>query len=92
LFRFSQVTNNGISLVQTFSLGKPAAIVTLSIGKGKLSFEPDLRFSLKEKPWIVPLPGTTKLHRLTENNEAAFIQLTVEEFQEIEDASAHIKL
>ncbi len=54
LFHFSgsvSVTNNGISLVPTFSLGKPAAMGNLSMGKGKLSFEPDLRFSLEGKPW-----------------------------------------
>ncbi len=47
---------------------------------------------LAQKPWIVPIPGTTKLHRLTENNGAASIQLTAEELQEIETASAHIKV
>jgi hypothetical protein len=45
------VTNNGISLIPTFSLGKPATIVSLSMGKGKLSFEPELRFALEGKPW-----------------------------------------
>lgn len=47
---------------------------------------------LAQKPWIVPIPGTTKLHRLTENNGAAFIQLTAQELQEIENASAEIKI
>ncbi len=47
---------------------------------------------LAQKPWIVPIPGTTKLHRLTENNGAASIQLTAEELQDIETASAHIKV
>lgn len=45
------VTNNGISLVPTFSLGKPATIFLLSVGKGRLSFEPDMRFALEGKPW-----------------------------------------
>lgn len=45
------VTHNGISLIPTFSLGKPAAIILLSIGKGKLTFEPDIRFALEGKPW-----------------------------------------
>ena len=35
-----------------------------------------LAWVLAQKPWIVPIPGTTKLHRLTENNGAAFIELT----------------
>lgn len=51
-----------------------------------------LAWVLAQKPWIVPIPGTTKLHRLTENNVAAAIQLTAEELQEIETASAHIKV
>lgn len=51
-----------------------------------------LAWVLAQKPWIVPIPGTTKLHRLTENNGAASIQLTKEELQEIEDASAHITI
>ena len=45
------VTNNGISLVPTFSLDKPAAIINLNFSAKKLSFEPDLRFSLEGKPW-----------------------------------------
>ena len=47
---------------------------------------------LAQKPWIVPIPGTTKLHRLTENNGAASIQLTAAELQEIEAASAQIEV
>jgi hypothetical protein len=45
------VTNNGISLIPTFSLGKPAAIFNMSVGTRKLSFEPEFRFSLEGKPW-----------------------------------------
>jgi hypothetical protein len=45
------VTNNGISLVPTFSLGKPAVLFHLSRGKGRLSFDPDMRFALQGKPW-----------------------------------------
>lgn len=44
-------THNGISLIPTFSLGKPATIINLSMGKGKLSFEPEMRFALEGKPW-----------------------------------------
>lgn len=51
-----------------------------------------LAWVLAQKPWIVPIPGTTKLHRLTENNGAANIQLTAQELKEIEDASAQIKI
>lgn len=45
---------------------------------------------LAQKPWIVPIPGTTKLHRLTENNGAAAIEFTAEELQKMEAASAQI--
>lgn len=45
------VTNNGISLIPTFSLGEPAAIFNIYMAKKKLSFEPELRFSLEGKPW-----------------------------------------
>jgi hypothetical protein len=47
----AMITNNGISLVPTFSLGKPAALFIFSMGGKRLSFEPDLRFSLEGKPW-----------------------------------------
>ena len=45
------VTNNGISLIPNFTLGKPATIFDLSMGRGKLSFEPQFRFALEGKPW-----------------------------------------
>lgn len=45
------VTNTGISLIPTFSLGKPALIADLSLGRKKLFFEPQLRFALEGKPW-----------------------------------------
>ena len=44
------VTNNGISLIPTFSLEKPAAIFDMSVGR-RLRFEPQFRFSLEGKPW-----------------------------------------
>lgn len=45
------VTNNGISFIPNFTLGKPATIFDLSMGKGNLSFEPQFRFALEGKPW-----------------------------------------
>ncbi len=47
------ITQNGIALVPTFSLGKPAGIVMLSMGKKKFNFDPEFRFSLEGKPWSV---------------------------------------
>lgn len=51
-----------------------------------------LAWILAQKPWIVPIPGTTKLHRLTENNAAASITLTANELQEFETAFAQIQV
>ena len=51
-----------------------------------------LAWVLAQKPWIVPIPGTTKLHRLTENIGAVAIELTSKELQEMEAASAQIKV
>jgi hypothetical protein len=45
------VTNNGISLVPTFSLGDPAAQFNLKLAKKNFSFEPEMRFALEGKPW-----------------------------------------
>lgn len=45
------VTNNGISLLPTFTLGKPAAIFDLSLAGKRFSFEPQFRFALEGKPW-----------------------------------------
>lgn len=51
-----------------------------------------LAWVLAQKPWIVPIPGTTKIHRLTENNGAANIEFTAAELQEMEEASAQVKI
>ncbi|WP_321347749.1 hypothetical protein [uncultured Draconibacterium sp.] len=45
------VTNNGISIVPSFSLGEPAAVFDLSIGGDQFRFEPQFRFSMEGKPW-----------------------------------------
>jgi aryl-alcohol dehydrogenase-like predicted oxidoreductase len=49
-----------------------------------------LAWLLAKKPWIVPIPGTTKLHRLEENIGAASIELTPDDLQQIEAAAAQI--
>jgi aryl-alcohol dehydrogenase-like predicted oxidoreductase len=49
-----------------------------------------LAWLLAQKPWIVPIPGTTKLHRLEENIGAAAITLTPQDLQEIDAATAKI--
>jgi aryl-alcohol dehydrogenase-like predicted oxidoreductase len=49
-----------------------------------------LAWILAQKPWIVPIPGTTKLHRLEENIGAAEIELTADDLREIDEASSRI--
>src|SRR5579884_3955202 len=51
-----------------------------------------LAWLLAQKPWIVPIPGTTKLTRLEENIGAANVQLTPEDLREIDSASSRIKV
>lgn len=49
-----------------------------------------LAWLLALKPWIVPIPGTTKLHRLEENIGAADVELTADDLREIEEAAGKI--
>jgi aryl-alcohol dehydrogenase-like predicted oxidoreductase len=49
-----------------------------------------LAWLLAQKPWIVPIPGTTKLHRLDENLGSAAIELSADDLREIEEAAAKI--
>jgi aryl-alcohol dehydrogenase-like predicted oxidoreductase len=51
-----------------------------------------LAWLLAKKPWIVPIPGTTKLARLEENLGAAEVELTPDEVRALEDASSKIKI
>jgi aryl-alcohol dehydrogenase-like predicted oxidoreductase len=51
-----------------------------------------LAWLLAQKPWIVPIPGTTKLTRLEENIGAVAVQLTADDLREIESASSKIKV
>jgi len=51
-----------------------------------------LAWLLAQKPWIVPIPGTTKLHRLEENIAAAEVELTAGDLEEIERAAAEIQV
>jgi len=49
-----------------------------------------LAWLLARKPWIVPIPGTTKLNRLEENMGAVAIELTPDDLREIESAASKI--
>jgi aryl-alcohol dehydrogenase-like predicted oxidoreductase len=54
--------------------------------KGATRAQIALAWLLAQKPWIVPIPGTTKLHRLEENLGAADVELTADDLRAIEDA------
>ena len=49
-----------------------------------------LAWILAQKPWMVPIPGTTKLHRLEENNGAAAVELTADDLRQIDSATSKI--
>ena len=49
-----------------------------------------LAWLLAQKPWIVPIPGTTKLHRLEENIAAVSVELSAGDLREIEDSASRI--
>jgi len=51
-----------------------------------------LAWLLAQKPWIVPIPGTTKLSRLEENLHAASLELTPEDLSDLEDAASRITI
>ncbi|WP_026854171.1 aldo/keto reductase [Geothrix fermentans] len=60
--------------------------------KGVTPAQVALAWLLAQKPWIVPIPGTTKLHRLEENLGAAAVELTPEDLREIQAASEKVQL
>lgn len=70
-----------LNIIERFSKEKNATNAQIAIA-----------WILAKKPWIVPIPGTTKIPRLTENNGAATIEFTAEELQEIETASTQIEI
>ncbi|HEY3705141.1 MAG TPA: aldo/keto reductase [Terracidiphilus sp.] len=51
-----------------------------------------LAWLLAQKPWIVPIPGTTKLHRLEENIGAVEVDLSKQDLEQIENAAAEVKI
>jgi aryl-alcohol dehydrogenase-like predicted oxidoreductase len=60
--------------------------------KGATPGQIALAWLLAQKPWIVPIPGTRRLHRLEENMGAADVELSAEELAEIEDAASKIQV
>jgi aryl-alcohol dehydrogenase-like predicted oxidoreductase len=51
-----------------------------------------LAWLLAQKPWIVPIPGTRKLHRLAENMASTEVELTADDLREIEEAASRIEV
>jgi aryl-alcohol dehydrogenase-like predicted oxidoreductase len=78
------------------ALKQNQAVVDLLAGiahrKGATPGQIALAWLLAQKPWIVPIPGTRKLHRLTENIGAADVELSTDELTEIEDAASKIEV
>jgi aryl-alcohol dehydrogenase-like predicted oxidoreductase len=60
--------------------------------KGATAAQIALAWILSQRPWIVPIPGTTKMHRLEENLAAAQLELTPDDLAEIDRASGEIEV
>ena len=60
--------------------------------KGATPAQIALAWVLAQKPWMVPIPGTTKLHRLEENLAAASLELSADDLREIDEASSRITI
>jgi len=69
-----------------------AALERIATRKGRTPAQLALAWVLAQKPWIAPIPGTTKAHRLAENLGAADLALTAEDLTEIEVATSNIAL
>ncbi|KVK73423.1 aldehyde oxidase [Burkholderia ubonensis] len=64
----------------------------ISDSKGAMRAQEALAWLLARKPWIVPIPGTTKLHRLDENAGAVAVELTTDDLAAIEAALTQIRI
>lgn len=67
-------------------------LASIAQRKGATPGQIALAWLLAQKPWIVPIPGTRKLHRLEENIGAAHVELSEEELGEIQDAASKIQV
>jgi len=68
------------------------ALSRIAEQKGITNAQVAIAWLLAQKPWIVPIPGTTKINRLQENMAAADVQLTKEDLAEIEKAVSNIEV
>jgi aryl-alcohol dehydrogenase-like predicted oxidoreductase len=87
------------NIVPRFSPGARKANQSLVDLLGKIAKQKNatpaqvaLAWLLAQKPWIVPIPGTTKLHRLEENIGAVAVEFSTDELNEIENTSSKIKV
>jgi len=67
-------------------------VKTIAAAKGVTPGQVALAWLLAQQPWIVPIPGTTKLHRLEENLAAADVVLTDSELNQLGDLSSRIEI
>jgi aryl-alcohol dehydrogenase-like predicted oxidoreductase len=67
-------------------------VKTVAERKGATPAQVALAWLLAQKPWIVPIPGTTKLHRLEENLGAVNVELTEDGLTQIDEAASRLKL
>ena len=67
-------------------------VKAVAADKGVTPAQVALAWLLAQKPWIVPIPGTTKLHRLEENIAAADVTLSGGELSQLTDASSKIEI
>lgn len=67
-------------------------LASIAQRKGATPGQIALAWLLAQKPWIVPIPGTRKLHRLDENMGASDLELSADELSEIEDAASKIQV
>ena len=69
-----------------------ALLADIAVRKNATSAQIALAWLLAQKPWIVPIPGTRKMHRLEENLGAAAIELTPDDLREINNAASKIEV
>jgi aryl-alcohol dehydrogenase-like predicted oxidoreductase len=65
-------------------------VVTIAADKNATPAQIALAWLLAQKPWIVPIPGTTKRHRLEENVGAASVELTAGDLRELDDLASQV--
>jgi aryl-alcohol dehydrogenase-like predicted oxidoreductase len=67
-------------------------LAAVASAKGATNAQVALAWVLRQQPWIVPIPGTTKLHRLDENLGAATLELTDRDMHQIEEAMSGVQV